>query len=234
MRRLSHLILVFSVLFAVLLISPAFLGQQFGPYSLMKVGDVTDLLTPLVLIPLYWLLFRVDEDNAIGVGEGVAFMVLAALWVEGQGMHLSANAIRHLLENLPEADAHDLAYFYDEVLSHYLWHIGIMGLSALLIVRQLKRPFVGERSSLAFEGIAGVIYGLTFFIIVVEGQTTPAGVPFAALATLGGLIWGRRHIRQQPLLGFFIVAYLVATLLFVAWAIRWGGLPEFSEVGIID
>jgi hypothetical protein len=234
MKRLSRLILVFSVLFAALLISPAFLGQQLGLYPLMKIGDVTDLLTPLALIPLYWLLFRVDEDNAIGVGEGMAFMVLAALWVEGQGIHLSANSIRHLLENVSDVDVNDLAHFYDEVLSHYLWHIGVMGLSAVLIVRQLKRPFVGERSSLAFEGIAGVIYGLTFFIIIIEGQTAPLGVPFAALMALGGLIWGRRHMRQQPLLGFFIVAYLVATLLFVAWAIRWGGLPEFSEVGIID
>ena len=35
-------------------------------------------------------------------------------------------------------------------------------------------------------------------------------------------------------LTFFFTAFVVATVLFLAWGIRWGGLPEFSEVGIID
>jgi hypothetical protein len=56
-NRLSRLTLVFSITFAVLIISPAFLNRQFGPYPLMKTGDVIDLFTPLILIPLYWLLF---------------------------------------------------------------------------------------------------------------------------------------------------------------------------------
>ena len=59
-------------------------------------------------------------------------------------------------------------------------------------------------------------------------------MPFAALVVLFTLVWGRKKLRQQPLLPFFLVAYLVATLFFAGWAIYWGGLPEFSEVGIID
>jgi hypothetical protein len=37
----------------------------------------------------------------------------------------------------------------------------------------------------------------------------------------------------MPVVAFFLTAYLLATILFAIWAIYWGGLPEFSEVGLI-
>jgi len=52
MSRLTRLILVFSVAFAVFFVGPLVLSSQFGPYPLMKLGDVLDLLAPVVLIPL--------------------------------------------------------------------------------------------------------------------------------------------------------------------------------------
>ena len=60
------------------------------------------------------------------------------------------------------------------------------------------------------------------------------GVPFAILITIFTLAWGRKKLRQQPLLIFFFVAYLVATILFAGWAIYWGGLPEFGKVWGLD
>ena len=84
MSRLTRMILVFSLAFAVLFVGPSMLSSQFGPYPLIKIGDVLDLFTPLVLIPLYWLLYQVGQDKRPGLREGLAFMVLAALWVEGQ------------------------------------------------------------------------------------------------------------------------------------------------------
>lgn len=82
--------------------------------------------------------------------------------------------------------------------------------------------------------VAGLIYGLTYFIIVIEAGTAPLGVPYATLITLFGFTWGWKRLRQQPLLGFFFVAHMVAVVLFAGWAIYWRGLPEFSDVGIID
>jgi hypothetical protein len=35
------------------------------------------------------------------------------------------------------------------------------------------------------------------------------------------------------MLKFFLIEYCVSLLFFIRWAIYWGGLPEFSEVGII-
>jgi len=234
MNRLSRLTLVFSILFAVLIISPAFFNKQFGSYPLMKVGDVIDLFTPLILIPLYWLLFQVSGEKRPSLGETIVFLVLVAFWVEGQGMHLSANSIGHLLKEMKGSDVYILTSFYDEFLSHYLWHFGLVGLSALVIYRQWQHPFVGERSGLGLESLAGFIHGFNYFVTVVEARTAPLGVPFAILVTIFTLVWGRKKLRQQPLLTFFFVAYLVATILFAGWAIYWGGLVEFSEVGIID
>jgi len=200
----------------------------------MKLGDVIDLLTPLVLIPLYWLLYQVGQDKKVSLREGLAFMLLAALWIEGQGMHLAANSIGHLLKEMAGSDAAVLTSFYDEVLSHYLWHLAIVGLSALLLIRQWQNPFVGERSHLGLPFLAGIIHGLTLFVIVVEGGTALLGIPFAIVVILVGLVWGRNRLRQQPLLLFFLVSYVVAMLFFAGWGIYWGGLPEFSALGFID
>jgi len=233
MKRLSVLTLVFSIAFLVFFIGPPLLSKQFGPYPLMKVGDVFDLFTPLVLIPLYWLLYWLDGSRPIGLKGNVVFMVFVAFWVAGQGMHLAANSIGHLLENMKGTDIYSLTNFYDEILSHYLWHFGIFALSAMIIYRQWRNPLAQGRPMPLAMIVAGVIYGFAYFAIVIEGATTPIGVPFAVLAMLFILVWGRKNLGQQPVLAFFLVTYLLATVLFLCWGIYWHGLPEFSKVGII-
>jgi len=233
MNRSHYLIPIFPLAFAVFFLVPPFLSQPFSPYPLMKVGDVFDLLTPLILIPLYWLLYRMDREGAPNLSEILVFLILAAFWVEGQGMHLSANSIGHLLKEIKSSDAYSLTNFYDEVLSHYLWHFGIVGLAALLISRQWRNRPAEKQIVLWPVGLAGIIHGFTFFLIVVEAGTAPLGVPFAILVALFGVLWGRKRLRQQPLLAFFFATHLVAIILFTGWAIYWGGLPQFSEVGII-
>ncbi len=233
MKRLSIIILVFIIAFAVFFIGPPFLGKPFAFYPLMKVADVFDVLTPLVLLPLYWLLFRMGQPKPIKLSRMVIFFIFAALWVQGQGMHLSANSIHHLVEGMEATDVYTLTYFYDEVLSHYIWHIGIMGLSAFIIYRHWQNPYADEPVPLWPILLAGVIHGFTLFLIVIEAGTAPLGVTFAFLAGLFGLIWGRRKIRQRPVATFFFISYSVATLFFAGWGIYWQGLPQFSEVGLL-
>lgn len=234
MSRLTRLVLIFSVAFAVLFLGPSMLSDQFASYPLIRLGDLLDLLTPLVLIPLYWLLFHVGQDKRLSLREGVAFMVLAALWVQGQGMHLAANSIGHLLTDMIGSDAYVLTYFYDETLGHILWHSGVMGLSALLLIRQWQNPSTEERLSLGLVIPAGIIHGLTFFVIVIEGGTAFMGIPFAIIVIVGSLVWARDKLRQQPLLLFFLLSYAIAILFFAGWGIYWRGLPEFSALGLID
>ena len=229
----TWLLPAFSVAFFIFFIGPPFLGRPFGPYPLMKIADVLDLFTPLVLIPLYWLLFTRVVNRAPGLKENLAFMVLAAFWVLGQGMHLAANSIGHLLEGQAGTPVSNLTSFYDEVLSHYLWHFGVIGLSGLIIFRGWRYPSAGGNSINAAAIAGGIIYGFTYFLLIVEGATTPMGVTFAVLALLFIVIWGRKGLRRQPLLFFFFIAYLLAALFFAGWGIYWGGLPEFSKVGFL-
>jgi hypothetical protein len=231
--RLNRLILAFSVVFAVFFMGPSMLSGRFLPYPLIRLGDVLDIFTPWVLIPLYWLLYQVGQDKKRSLREGLAFVVLAASWVQGQGMHLAANSIGHLLEGMRDTAAYTLTYFYDETLGHILLHSGVMGLAALLLIRQWQNPFSGQKASLGLLLPAGVIHGLTFFVIVVEGGTAILGIPFATAVILFSLLLGRGKLRQQPLLLFFLVSYVVAIIFLAGWGIYWRGLPEFSALGFI-
>jgi hypothetical protein len=240
MKHLSLLTLVFSILFAVFFLLLVLFRIPFPPYPLISYQDVFDILTPLVLIPLYWLLFKYSASGDSRLAEEITFMVLAAVWVLGQGMHLAANSIDNLAQglareggiNIIRTDIYTLTYFLDEHLSHYLWHAGILGLTALLIYREWRRP-AGVKTIWWATIIAGLIYGFTSFCIFLEGQTVLLGLPFTVIIILLTLIWGREKLAQQPLLGFFFVACLVAAVLLIGWGVYWGGFPQFSDVGLL-
>jgi hypothetical protein len=206
----------------------------------MSNQDALDLLTPLVLIPIYWLMFRQTSRECSGLTEEIIFMLLAVFWISGQGMHLAANSINNLIESLVHSqvldikptDIYSLTYFLDEHLSHFIWHIGIIGLALLLIYRDWRRPadFPTQWWSTI---LAGLLYGFMLFCIFLEGQTVMLGLPSCILISLGVLIWGRRQLAQKPILAFFFIAFLSAALFLVGWRLYWGGFPQFSDVGLI-
>jgi hypothetical protein len=240
MKKLSFLTLIFAILSLAFFILLIFFRIPFPLYSHMSYQDAIDILTPVALIPIYWLLFRYSASNRSSLPEEFAFVVLAALWVEGQGMHLSANSISNLTVNpsqkqiidITGTEVFNLTYFFDEHLGHYLWHIGVLGLAALLIYREWRQP-VGTRTAWWAAIPAGILYGFTYFAIFLEGQTLALGLPFAFLVVLFTLIWGRHKLARQPVLAFFFVACLLAALFFTGWRLYWGGFPQFSEVGLV-
>lgn len=232
MKRLFGLTLVFAILFLVFILVPPMTGTPFGLYPLMKNSDVIDLFTPLVLIPIYWLLFEIRPGATASRRESIVFMVIAALWVLGQGMHLAANSIGHLVPGPETSDLYRLTYFYDERLSHILWHAAIIAMMALLLYRQWRHPFINDSGGTALGVIGGILYGITFFLAEIEGATVAFGFPVAILVTIFGLIWGRKDFGNQPLLLFFFVACMVMVLFFAGWGIYWGYWPEPSQVGL--
>ena len=240
MKQHSLLTLIFAVLSAIFFLLLIFFRIPFPPYPLISFQDVFDLLTPLLLIPIYWILFEYTASRESDQAERIAFMVLSSIWVLGHGMHLAANSINNLAEDLAKkqvlditgTDIYTLTYFFDEHLSHYLWHVGILGLASLLIYREWQHP-AGAKLTWWATVLAGLIYGFTYFCIFLEGQTVPMGLPFAIIITLLTLIWGRKKLAQRPIFTFFFVACLVAFVLFAGWGLYWGGFPQFSDVGLI-
>ena len=214
------------------MMAPAFLKGASWLHPDISWGDAFDLLTPLVLLPLYWRLLQAAGERPPGAPWTLAFLVLAALWVEGQGMHLAANSIGHLLKSTPEHAASSVTHYYDEVLSHYLWHAGVVGLAALLFLRDLER---GTKSRPGLAVLLGaVVYGFAFFVITVEGATTPLGVPAALLLVVLGLLQGPHALKGRVQTAFWTWGHAVALLFYTGWGVYWRGLPEFSAVGIID
>jgi hypothetical protein len=232
---MSYLDLIFSIAFAVFILGPPFLGYQFSPYPLMHIADVFDIFTPIILLPLYWLLFRWYKKDSASIKENLIFIVFAAFWVLGQGMHLSANSIDNLLglKGIDSGDIFSLTYFYDETLGHYLWHIGVIGLSALIIYRRWRSQNANGKTVTWSNIVAGIIYGFVFFAMVNEGTTVPMGLPFAILIVAIILIRGRGLIKQQPLISMFLTGYSFALLLFAIWGIWHHGFPGFFEAGIM-
>ena len=226
----SSLVFAFALAFAGFIILPGLLGIPFPPYPLLHWADLLDLFTPLVLIPLYWLLFRGLTGENRATKPVLAFLLLAALWVEGQGMHLSANSISNLLGNGSSA-VHELVHFYDEVLSHYLWHLAIIGFSVLLLL-QVGVPGEGAAVHWGLIAPSAVLYGFTYFVAVIEGATVPLGLPAAALLVLWVLLSRRAQARTHDLAGFFLAGYGLALVLFLVWFLVWGFFPEPSAVGI--
>ena len=235
-RPLSALTLIFALLSVVFFLLLIFLRVPFPLYPLMSYQDAFDLLTPLVLIPIYWLLYKKVTCNRSTQRSELGFMVLAGFWAAGQGMHLSANSIDNLIGNLAKQAAIDitgtqifsLTYFYDEYLSHYLWHIGVIGLAGLLIVESWRRP-ADELTDWRLVVPGAVLYGFLLFSIFLEGNTLPIGLPFVGLVTLGGLIAGRAKLRARPVLAFFFASCLLSLLMIAAWWLYWGCLPPILE-----
>jgi len=240
MKNKSLLTLIFAILSIVFFLLLIFFRTPFTLYPLMSNQDALDLLTPLVLIPIYWLMFRETSRTGSSLFEEIIFMLLAVFWISGQGMHLAANSINNLIESLERThvldikstDIYQLTYFVDEHLSHYIWHIGIFGLAALLIYRDWRRP-ADTPTRWWSTVLAGLLYGFLLFCIFLEGQTVMLGLPFCILISLVVLIWGRKQLAQKPILAFFFIAFLVAALFLVGWGLYWGGFPQFSDVGLI-
>ena len=236
MKRLSVLTLLFAFLSLVFFLLLVFLRTPFGGYPLMSWQDALDVLTPLVLLPIYWLMYRGVNGSREHQTTDIVFMLMAAFWVMGQGMHLSANSINNLIGYLARdgvidvhsTDLYTLTYFYDEYLSHYLWHIGVVGLASLLI-SESWRQLVVEETQWGLVIPAGVLYGFTCFCFFLEGNTLILGIPFATIVALIGLIWGRKKLAQQPILACFFVSCLFAFLLFAGWGIYWQGFPPIME-----
>ncbi len=239
-QRLSLLLLLFAFLSVVFFLLLIFLRIPFPAYPLISYQDVFDLLTPIVLLPIYWLLFKAVARDLPSLREEMFFIVLASVWVLGHGMHLAANSVDNLAEALARGGQIDitgtriyqLTYFFDEHLSHFVWHAGVIGLAALLIHRAWKQPQDAPHADWPAI-LGGVLYGFLLFCIFLEGQTVTLGLPSLALGTLVWLVWGRKKIGRAPIATFFFVSCALALLLFTVWGLYWGGFPQFSDVGLI-
>jgi hypothetical protein len=231
-------LLAYAIALAAFLLVPPYLKASVGPPQAFTLQEAADLLTPLVVIPLAWLVF--DLAGGLGRRGLVAFLVIAVVWVEGQGIHLAANAIGDAFSHAAaevfyETVPGELDLWLDEVLSHWMWHGAWVALS-ILVLAAATRGSVGPSDRTSVTAVAaGLVHGATFFLVTVEGATTLLGIPASILILAWCLVSGRRGLLRQPVVTFFLVSTVVTLLGYVAWgALNDWALPEFSKVGLFS
>lgn len=233
---LAATLLAYAVALAAFLLVPPYLGASVGPPAEFTLQEAIDLFTPLVVIPLAW--WAIALTGGLGRVGTVAFLVAAALWIEGQGIHLAANGINDAVPDdartaFEQTEPGDVALWLDEVLSHWMWHAGWLALSGLMLsaATVAEAPAGGRTSTPA--AVAGAIHGAAFFVVTVEGATTILAIPGTVVLLAWSALAGRRGRLGQPIVPFFLVSSVVALVAYAGWAALNGGrLPEFTEVGL--
>jgi hypothetical protein len=183
---------------------PAFIGEA---------GTWLDLVTPFAVVgTAAWALRGTPRRLLV-------FGILSAIaYVDGHGIHLSANDIHHF--DVISGRAEDVRHFWDERWGHIEWHLGWLGLLAALALTDATRL----RPARA-EFAAALLIGCTLFTNTVEGQDW--------FLTLGAAVVFTGWALRRPTRGVVTIACatLFGAALIGLWAAWHGGVPQFSELG---
>ncbi len=236
----------------LLILSPIFLlnGRAFvqgGLIGYMRAADVGDLLvlSPLYGIILIYLLFYMARYGAPATLQ-VAFISFSFLFIFGQAMHLTANAInifatevRDYKDILPE-DLYTLIFDLDERLSHWILLAAAIGLIAIWFAydRQRISPPLFP-SNLIIIVLVGVIWGIVMAVSVIEARMVLLGMIILLLLT-AYWIWNWRRSGERlmefavewPFTGFVAVLIIFSLTFFLVWGVLNRGFPQPSEMGI--
>ncbi len=193
-----------------------------------------------LIYKIYGILLSGAKGNSVSKTQSAVVIILilgVITFVEGHGMHLSANAISRHLTTIKDSPLFSLDYFFDEILGHILWDGGIILLSiGLLVIAFYYNEDKTSNPKLPPIIFASLFYGFTYFCNGVEGQTVVFTFPLSLIIPLV-ILWLVHHKRIQllknPVLTFYFFAYLLALCLFIFWGIWNKGFPEFSALGWI-
>lgn len=175
--------------------------------------DFVDLLTPYVVAgPMLVVLVRVGASRR----AWTAALAGCALFVQGHGVHLSANSISYA-----QGDAAP-TYLWDEVIGHVLWFIGL----TVLVVAVAHSVRAAPLNAGGLSCGLAVLVGATWAANVVEaGQ---AGLGAVLAGCLVGYGWCTRDGAPGRLL---LLAFVLSLVLVSAWGFWQGGFPQPSELG---
>lgn len=180
--------------------------------------DAVELVTPFAVVGavLATLLSLRARPRAL-----LLALVGAILYVDGHGIHLSANSIG---TKPISGRAAEVAHFWDEQFGHLWWHLGWFVLIAAICVAEPGRHVRLSRRQTA---AVVVLLGATLFTNTVEGGDW--WLELAGAAVFGAWALAAHH----RLLAGFATAFAFAAALIGIWAIWHGGVPQFSQLGWI-
>ncbi len=186
--------------------------------GLIEIHDAVDLVTPFAVVgaALAALLSLRASPRAL-----LLAFVGALLYVDGHGIHLSANSVGN---NPISGRAAEVAHFWDEEFGHLWWHLGwFLLVGAICLAESERRVRLSRRQTAAVV----VLLGATLFTNTVEGGDWWLELAAAAAFCTSALA------ARRALLTAFAGAFAVAAALIGIWAIWHGGVPLFSDLGWI-
>ena len=144
-------------------------NSLFGSFEVRsgtRLADWIDLLTPfVVLLPLLWFLSLQQARQH----QWIAAAIGSILYVEGHGIHLSANSISNVAapDTTTERIA-DVIHLWDEVAGHYIWFLGLAIVLAVCALSVRGRPLHVPAGAMA---AGGAVTGVTWATNGLEGGT---------------------------------------------------------------
>ena len=197
-------------------------GGLFGSAEIgsgTRLADWVDLATPFaVVLPLLGFMWLQRPR--------LRWVVVAALgsllYVEGHGIHLSANSISNVAVSGGTSERTvDTIHLWDEVVGHYAWFLGlaivIAACAASVRGRSLDVPFVALV-------VGGAGCGVTWATNGLEGGTAAASL----VASVAALVPAIR--RDRGLAPALAAGGATAAVVLVTYAIWHGGFPQPSSL----
>ncbi len=238
--KLAVWLFFFGLNYAFWHLTVAFLNFEIK--NKLMVAELFDLVTPFVMTFLMYRLYgllkqRIESRRSSRLPKISLILIILGIvfFIEGHGMHLSANAIIRHLEGWEGSPLFDLTYFFDEILGHLFWDGGFVIMSIALLILSFQDREVKPLRVSIWTTVGSLFYGFTYFCLAVEGQTVLFNFPVSVLMSVIILfMFERRRLRlKHPIVLFYFLAYLLAFFLFVYWGITKGGFPQFTELGWI-
>lgn len=224
-------LLGFAVAATAFLLLPPILKAPVGDVPGFTGQEAVDLFTPLVTMPLLFLAFELT--GRLGTRARLVLVVLIAAWVSGQAIHLATNAMGDVFDAGSPRDAFyatdvgTLDHWFDEVLSHWLWHAAWVALLALLLWVGIRGRGTGVRSmpgAVGIGAVAGFLHGFTWFVVTDEGGTYLLAIPAAAAFLVIGWLTRRRD-PDRVITTFVVVGAFVSLALYAIWIALHGWEP---------
>lgn len=239
MKRLTVLLLTFSLGAILLVIAPVFVfGFKMIGNSGLCPNDVMDILlwAPFIAIMFFLISKEVMESEGKTSTPFLILLVLfgAALF-EGHGIHFGANAIHNIREGEEVSKLlSDIIYFYDESLGHWLYDIGFFGLWGTLFVLELKgtnkeKMKVGEVVVIL---LSALLFGFFAGSSALESQTAvEVLIYFVLIMIISGVVSlkGVREIMTKRVALFLCGTGVVIIVAYTVYYFIFGGLIEPSE-----
>ena len=127
------------------------------------------------------------------------------------------------------------AFLFDEPIGHLLWLAGAIGLALVAVAYQTTYTSRDQltRRQIWLILISGMLYGVSFALTIIEGQSALWAEPIVIGALIVmGVRWqrGKTNWYKQPASTFFVSGFSLLLATLGVWLLRFSSFVEPSTI----